>query len=117
MAAHQFDLDTRIEPVGEGRFGAEISERWWVGRGPNGGYVAALIMRAIEAAVGTERPPRSLTIHFPRAPVAGPAELTVTVEREGRRATFVTARLEQAGGIQASAQAGPPRGWGAGGLT
>src|SRR5664279_2129853 len=105
MAAHQFDLDTRIEPLGEGRFGAEISERWWVGRGPNGGLVAALFMRAFEATVDPERAPRSLTIHFPRAPKAGPAELTVRVEREGGRATFLSARLEQAGEIQATAQA------------
>ena len=89
MAVHQFDLDTQIELLGEGRYGTEISERWWVGRGPNGGYVAALIMRAIEAAVGPQRPPRSLTVHYQRAPKAGPAELTVTVEREGGRATFV----------------------------
>lgn len=117
MAAHQFDLDTRIEPIGEGRFGTEISERWWVGRGPNGGYVAALIMRAVEATVGSERPPRSLTIHFPRAPKAGPAELTVAVEREGSRATFLTARLEQAGEIQASAQAVLSESWDADGFS
>jgi acyl-CoA thioesterase len=117
MAAHQFDLDTKVEEIGEGRFAAEISERWWVGRGPNGGYVAALIMRAIEAAVGTERPSRSLTVHFPRAPVAGPAELQVTVEREGSRATFLTARLEQEGEIQASAQAVLSEPWEADGFS
>ena len=117
MAAHQFDLDTRIEPLGEGRFGTEISERWWVGRGPNGGFVAALFMRAAQATVGSERAPRSLTIHFPRAPEAGPAELTVTVEREGGRATFLSARLEQNGEIQASAQAVLSEGWEASGFT
>ena len=117
VAAHQFDLDTRIEPLGGNRFGVEISERWWVGRGPNGGYVAALFMLAIEAVVGPERPPRSLTVHFPRAPVAGPAELAVTVEREGGRATFLSARLEQGGEIQASAQAVLSAGWEASGFA
>lgn len=117
MPARQFDLDTQIEPLGEGRYGTEISERWWVGRGPNGGYVAALIMRAVEAAVGPGRPARSLTVHFPRAPKAGPAELAVTVEREGSRATFVTARLEQAGEIQATAQAVLSENWDADGFS
>jgi acyl-CoA thioesterase len=117
MAAHQFDLDTRIERIGEGRFSTEISERWWVGRGPNGGFVAALIMRAVEATVGSERAPRSLTIHFPRAPKAGPAELQVTIEREGSRATFLTARLEQAGEIQATAQAVLSDNWEAEGFS
>lgn len=117
MAAHQFDLDTRIEPLAEGRFGVEISERWWVGRGPNGGFVAALFMRAAEATTGAGRAPRSLTIHFPRAPKAGPAELTVTIEREGGRATFLTARLEQEGEIQASAQAVLSENWEAEGFS
>jgi acyl-CoA thioesterase len=117
MSAHQFDLDTKIEKIGEGRFAAEISERWWVGRGPNGGYVAAVILRAIEAALESKRAPRSLTVHFPRAPVAGPAELAVTVEREGSRATFVTARLEQGGEIQATAQAVLSENWEATGFA
>ncbi len=117
MAAHQFDHDTRIEKIVEGRFRAEISERWWVGRGPNGGFVAALFMRAAEATVGSERAPRSLTIHFPRAPKAGSAELTVTVEREGGRATFLTARLEQAGEVQATAQAVLSDNWEAEGFS
>lgn len=103
--AHPFDTDTAVEDLGAGRFAAEMSERWWVERGPNGGYVAAVVLRAIQAAAGTERPPRSLTVHFPRAPKAGPVELAVSVEREGRGATFVSARLEQGGELCASALA------------
>ena len=45
-----------------------MSERWWVGKGPNGGYVAAVILRAIQASASAERAPRSLTVHFQRAP-------------------------------------------------
>ena len=44
-----FSADTSVEPLGDGRFGAEMSERWWVGKGPNGGIVAATILRAIQA--------------------------------------------------------------------
>lgn len=103
--AHPFDTDTAVEDLGGGRFAAETSERWWVERGPNGGYVAAVVLRAIQAAAGTERAPRSLTVHFPRAPEAGPVELTVSVDREGSSTTFVSARLEQAGRLCASALA------------
>ncbi len=103
--AHPFDTDTAVEELGGGRFRAEMSERWWVERGPNGGYVAAVVLRAIQAAVGTERAPRSLTIHFPSAPLAGPIEIAVSVDREGRSASFVSARMEQDGELRASALA------------
>ncbi|HEX4465340.1 MAG TPA: thioesterase family protein [Solirubrobacterales bacterium] len=105
VAVHPFDLDTDVKDLGEGHFGAEMSERWWVERGPNGGYVAAVILRAIQAAAEIERAPRSLTVQFPRAPVAGPVEITVRTEREGRTVTFLSARMEQQGKLQATALA------------
>jgi acyl-CoA thioesterase len=114
---HPFDLDTAVEPLGGGRFGATMSERWWVGRGPNGGYVAAVILRAVMATVGPERAPRSLTVQFPRAPAAGPVEIAVRVEREGGRATFLSARLEQGGEIQATALAVLSEDWGEAGFA
>jgi acyl-CoA thioesterase len=106
-----FDADTAVEALGGGRFGATMSERWWVGRGPNGGYVAAVILRAIQAAAGGERAPRSLTVHYPRAPQAGPVELAVEVEREGSHATFLSARMEQEGKVQATALAVLSENW------
>jgi acyl-CoA thioesterase len=105
VAVHPFDLDTAVQDLGDGRFGAEMSERWWVDRGPNGGYVAAVILRAIQAAAALKRAPRSLTVQFPRAPVAGPVEITVKTEREGGTVTFLSARLEQEGELQATALA------------
>ena len=94
-----------------------MSERWWVGRGPNGGYVAAVVLRAILAATGEARPPRSLTVHYPRAPKAGPVELVVEIEREGSRASFVSARMEQGGEVQATALAVLSEDWAEGGFT
>jgi acyl-CoA thioesterase len=105
VAVHPFDLDTAVQDLGDGRFGAEMSERWWVERGPNGGYVAAVILRAIQSAAAIERTPRSLTVQFPRAPVAGPVEIAVKMEREGRTVTFLSARMEQQGKLQATALA------------
>jgi acyl-CoA thioesterase len=105
VVVHPFDLDTAVQDLGDGRFGAEMSERWWVDRGPNGGYVAAVVLRAIQAAAALKRAPRSLTVQFPRAPVAGPVEIAVKTEREGRTVTFLSARLEQEGELQATALA------------
>lgn len=93
-----FDADTALEPAGEHSWRAEISERWFVGRGPNGGLLAALAVRAMEALVkDPERLPRSLTVHFLEAPAAGPIALAGTVERVGRSTTAVSLRLEQGG--------------------
>jgi acyl-CoA thioesterase len=110
-ALHPFDADTAVESLGGGRFAATMSERWWVERGPNGGYVAAVMLRAIQAVAGAERPPRSLTVHFPSAPAAGPVELTVKVEREGGKVTFASVRMEQEGRLQATAMAVLSKDW------
>jgi acyl-CoA thioesterase len=116
-ALHPFDADTEVEELGEGRFATSISERWWVEKGPNGGYIAAIVLRAIQKMAGPERAPRSLTVHFPRAPAAGPAEISVAVEREGGRASFLSARLEQDGKLQATALAVLAEDWEATGYS
>ena len=46
----RFDADTAVVPLGGGRFGACMDRGWWIERGPNGGYVAAVILRALTAA-------------------------------------------------------------------
>ena len=112
-----FEADTAVEDLGGGRFGAEMSERWWVGKGPNGGYVAAVILRAIQASASAERAPRSLTVHYQRAPLAGPVEIGVEVVREGGRVTFLAARMTQDGKVQATAQAVLSENWGDGGFS
>ncbi len=111
IALPGFAADTAVEDLGGGRFGAEMSERWWVGRGPNGGYVAAVILRAIGASADPGRAPRSLTVHFLRAPQAGPVEVAVEFEREGGRATFLSARMTQGGKVQATALAVLSQNW------
>src|SRR5207248_3116233 len=64
---------------------AEVSAAWRAGRGPHGGYLAAMLLRALAASLeDRERAARSLTIHFARAPEPGPVSITATTEREGR---------------------------------
>jgi acyl-CoA thioesterase len=65
-------------------------------RGPNGGYVAALVLRALGLAVADPaRAPRSLTVHYTAPPAEGPAEIETRIERAGRSLTTVSARLRQ----------------------
>jgi acyl-CoA thioesterase len=92
------DADTALEPLGGGRWRGAVSERWWIERGPYGGYLAALLVRALAAAVDDpRRAPRSLTVHFLDAPSPGEVEVAATVERVGRSSTAVALRLEQRG--------------------
>jgi acyl-CoA thioesterase len=87
-----------LTPLGPARWRGEISERWWIERGPYGGYLCALFVRALTAAVDDPaRAPRSLTVHFLAAPAAGPVEVDATVERVGRSLTSVALRMEQDG--------------------
>ena len=56
----RFDTDTALEPVGEGVYEGRIDPGWFVFVGPNGGYVAAIVLRAMTRAVGdAERVARS----------------------------------------------------------
>lgn len=106
MNAHPFDVSTGIERLAEGRFRAEIDEGWFAPMGPNGGYLATILLRAMTEAVDDAgRAPRSLTIHYLRPPQAGPAEVSVTAERVGRSLTSLSARLEQDGRLCALALA------------
>ncbi len=97
-AASPFERDTSVTAAGDGLWSARCEERWFAPRGPNGGYLAAMVLRAMtEAVADAARSPRSLTLHYARPPAGGPVEISVTVEREGRRLSTVAARLEQSG--------------------
>ncbi len=92
-----FARDTAVVSGGSGAYSCAIHPDWWVVAGPNGGYIAALIVRALDSELGAEprRPLRSLALHYLRAPREGPATISVEVERAGRSVSFVSARLEQ----------------------
>ena len=94
----RFTTDTAVARTAPGRYAAAIGPAWWIERGPNGGYLAAIVLRAMLAEVDdAARRPRTLTLHYLRPPAAGPCEVTVTVERAGRGLSTVSARLVQDG--------------------
>jgi acyl-CoA thioesterase len=92
-----FDQDTAVRRTGGLEFeGGIANKRWWVGRGPNGGFVAAILLRALSEALGDPaRPPRSLSIHYPSAPRLGRFAIAVTLERVGRTTAYLSARATQ----------------------
>ena len=65
----RFANDTAVVAQGNGRYTADIDRSWWIMRGPNGGYLAAIVARALLAEVAdTGQRLRSLTLHYLRSP-------------------------------------------------
>jgi acyl-CoA thioesterase len=96
MKTTRFSRDTHLEKIDQGLFRVQIDTGWWVIRGPNGGYVAALLQRAAEMHVADPtRLPRSLTIHYLWPPTEGEAEISVTTERSGRTLSSLSIRMSQ----------------------
>lgn len=96
----RFDRDTGVRAVGPAENGVRthegrIDRGWWIVRGPNGGYVAALLLRALAAEVPAERAPRSLTVHYTAPPAEGAVRVETRVERVGRSLTTVSGRMLQ----------------------
>jgi acyl-CoA thioesterase len=92
----EFDRATAVAPLGDGAWAGTDDAGWFAGRGPNGGYLAAIVLRAMLAELDDPaREPRSLTCHYLRPPAAGPVRIDVTVERAGRATSTLTARLSQ----------------------
>jgi len=101
----KFDRDTAVwredgaERADAGRqtvFGAEVAPDWRAGRGPHGGYLAAMLLRAlVESVADEDRAPRSLTIHYARAPEPGPVRISTAIERQGRSLSTLSARMHQ----------------------
>ena len=96
--APDFLRDSAVASLGDGRWAGYCSTEWSAPPGPNGGYLAAIVLRAMEAELGdATRPARSLTLHYLRSPGQGEVEVVVTIERSGRSLTTLTARLRQDG--------------------
>jgi acyl-CoA thioesterase len=115
-AAGTFEQATAVAPLDRGRFQAEIDPGWSTPIAANGGYLAAILVRAIEAhgalgtdvvrgpasaghvaGSGTPRQLRSLTCHFLRPVRGGPLDVAVEVVRAGRRISTVQVTASQNG--------------------
>ncbi|MEY2588637.1 MAG: hypothetical protein QOJ67_621 [Acidimicrobiaceae bacterium] len=108
----KFSELTRVRRVDQDSFEVEIEPSAFIVRGPNGGYLAALLLRALTERIDdASRVPRSLTVHYPSAPAAGPATITTEVIRAGRSLVTASARLDQGGKPMAVALAAFSPAW------
>jgi acyl-CoA thioesterase len=96
---HPFDAATAVTPQGDGHFSARLDPAWSNGDGPHGGVLAAMVTRALTATLDDPGlAPRALTLHYLRAPsLAQPIEVSVDIERRGRRTSTLSARVTQDG--------------------
>jgi len=97
-----FEAATAVEPGARpGTFSVELSEEWCVVGKPNGGYMAAAILRAVGCELverGQDHPDCvAITSTFLGAPDPAPAIVDVSVLRAGRGVTQVRATLLQDG--------------------
>jgi len=93
----RFDRDTAVELLdpGLGVHQGHVDPGWWVVQGPNGGYLAAILLRALAQRVEPARAARSLTVHYTARAGAGPVRIETRVVREGRSLSTVTGRMLQ----------------------
>jgi len=101
-----FSAGTHVDAIGHERYGVDLDRRWWIERGPNGGYIAAIMLRALTSAVDdTARVPRSFVTHYLSPPAEGPAQVQTTIERVGRQLSFVAAKMFQGPKLLATSSA------------
>jgi acyl-CoA thioesterase len=106
-----FSMLTAVTRDDTDTFSLDVDRSSFIARGPNGGYIAAVLLRALLARLddleggAAARPPRSLTVHYPAPPTVGPAVITTEVIRAGRSLVTCAARLTQEGKPMATALA------------
>jgi acyl-CoA thioesterase len=97
MTDHAFDADTAVEPTGDGRYAARLTDRWTaLGGTPNGGYMLAVGLRALAAEMPLPDP-LVTSAYFLRPGAIGPAEVRTEVVRSGRRTATGSSMLHQDG--------------------
>lgn len=88
-----FEHDTRVTTTAEG-LQTTLSPNWQV-MGPQGGYVAAIALRAMAGLVQPGFVPAALTAQYLAAAASGPADMEARLLRQGTKAAFTTATVRQ----------------------
>jgi acyl-CoA thioesterase len=92
-----FDEGTAVSAGGGGHWTGRISGRWNIGDNPNGGYMLATMLRAMQESI-RHPDPISVTCHYLRPGVAEAAcDIEVDVVRSGRTLSSVRGALHQEG--------------------
>ncbi|MFB4421811.1 thioesterase family protein [Streptomyces sp. QL37] len=90
----EFDRDTAVTLREEGVYDAELSAGWTIIHAVNGGYLLAMLGRALGEAL-PHHDPFSVSAHYLTASVPGPAVIRTQVVRTGRTLSTGEASLFQ----------------------
>ncbi|WP_406145792.1 thioesterase family protein [Streptomyces sp. NBC_01012] len=90
----EFDRDTAVTLREEGVYDAELSAGWTIIHAVNGGYLLAMLGRALGDAL-PHSDPFSVSAHYLTASVPGPAVIRTQVVRTGRTLSTGEASLHQ----------------------
>lgn len=83
------DDSLRLEALGNDEFRSQTDERYWNMKGPYGGWIAALMVKAVLSGLEDARfEPIALTVDFMKAPQEGALVLRRYCDRAGRTAAF-----------------------------
>jgi hypothetical protein len=89
-----FSEVSELQPVGTGRFDAEVDPAWTIGGKPNGGYLLAMLGRAATWN-GVHPHVIAASAHYLRSPDPGPITIETETLRTGRSASQVRTRMTQ----------------------
>lgn len=92
--ASDLEQATRVEAANGGHV-ARLSEAWEIW-GPNGGYLAAIALRAAGTVAQIQKP-ASFYCHFLSSPSFAPVQLEVKLLKRGRRAESFAVEMAQQG--------------------
>lgn len=107
-----FALTTHAQRASEDLWQATIDARWNVLRGPNGGYLAALLLTTMQRRLDdASRQPRVLSLHYPKVPAPGPVEIRTALTRSGRSMSWLSAELYQGDELCVAARAAFSADW------
>lgn len=89
-----FSEATTVKHAEPGSYDVDIDGTWSVGDVPNGGYLVALVLKAV-LAESPQPHPISTSAHFVAPPSSGPARIRTELLRAGRTTATLRATLLQ----------------------
>ncbi len=100
---HPLDMATSLVRRDENRLAGDTSDHYWNFSGPFGGYVAALIMRAVMVDPRRLGPPVAQTVNYCGAMSKGAFEIAISLDRGGKATQHWSVRLTQGDLVMATA--------------
>jgi acyl-CoA thioesterase len=92
-----FERTVGVRALSPGRYEAHVDPAWSGPAAPNGGVLAAAMLRAAEAELGAPAPPpRTIAAQYLDAPAPGGVGLGVAILRRGKRVAAADVRMFQA---------------------